>query len=151
MIDLHPVLSGLPLASVLLLLGAEALVCFPRAAAARDTLRHTAVLCCLLAAIGAFLSGYQASSLATQLQSHAEDAMANHHTLGRFLLINSILLVTFFYLMKIAVHGKRVMQSLYYVAFVTQIVLTVWVGFLGGQLVFEHGINVKSSSITLSR
>jgi uncharacterized membrane protein len=150
MIDLHPVCSGLPLASALLLIGAELLVFVPRFIPARDTVRTSAVICCLLAVASAFLSGYQASSLAGELSSTVEGAMANHHSLGRFLLINSVLLVTFFSLMRIAVHGKVLMRTLYYVTFLLQVGLTFWVGYLGGQLVFEHGVNVKGHNITQS-
>jgi uncharacterized membrane protein len=151
MIDLHPVCSGLPLASALLLIGAEMLVFVPQLIAARETLRASAVACCVIAVTSAFLSGYQASSLAGELPTAVEGAMANHHSLGRFLLINSILLITFFCLMRIAVHGKALMRSLYYLTFVLQVGLTFWVGYLGGQLVFEHGVNVKGHHITLSQ
>lgn len=148
MIDLHPACSGLPLAGVLLLIAAELLMFVTRLASARDTIRATAVVFCLFAVTCAFLSGYQASSLAGELQPAVEGAMANHHSLGRFLLINAVLLVTFFWLMRIAVHGKTLMQVLYYLTFLTQVILTVWVGYLGGQLVFSHGINVKGQSQT---
>jgi len=41
------------------------------------------------------------------------------------------------------------MQALYYLAFLVQVILTIWVGYLGGQLVFLHGVNVKSTNGTL--
>jgi uncharacterized membrane protein len=52
--------------------------------------------------------------------------------------------------MRIAVHGKVLMRTLYYVTFLLQVGLTFWVGYLGGQLVFEHGVNVKGHNITQS-
>jgi uncharacterized membrane protein len=148
MIDLHPACSGLPLAGVLLLIASELLVFVTRLPYLRDTLRATAVVFCLLAVTCAFLSGYQASSVAGELQPVVEGAMANHHSLGRFLLINSVLLATFFWLMRIAVHGKSLMLVLYYLAFLVQVILTAWVGYLGGQLVFSHGVNVRGHNET---
>jgi uncharacterized membrane protein len=145
MIDLHPPISGLPLASVLLLLASEALALVPRFRGSQEIVRITAVVCCVVSVAAAFLSGYQASSQAGALVRTAEDAMSQHHSLGRLLLINSLLLATFFLLRRYAVRGKRILTALYYVTFFIQVTLTVWVGYLGGQLVFSHGVNVRVS------
>lgn len=146
MIDLHPPLSGLPLASALLLVAAEVMVLFPRFRATGTAIRNTAVVCCIVTVASAFLSGYQASSRAGALVIAVEDAMSRHHSFGRLLLINALLLGTFLLLSKHAVRGRRIMIGLYYVAFVVQVLGTVWVGYLGGQLVFEHGVNVRTVS-----
>jgi len=140
-------MSGLPLAGAILLVVSELSVLIPRCKAARGTLRTTAVLACLVAVVCAFLSGYQASSRAGELHGTVEEAMAYHHSLGRFLLINSILLTTFFLLSQVAVHGRKVLTALYYLTVCIQIALTVWVGYLGGRLVFEHGVNVAKQAI----
>jgi uncharacterized membrane protein len=100
----------------------------------------SAVLC-------AFLSGYQAVDHAGNLGDSVEAAMATHHSLGRLLLINSILLSTFFFVSRVAVHGRRVIAMLYYVIVLSQIALTIWAGHLGGDLVFEHGVNVEPQAL----
>ena len=135
-------MSGLPLAATLLLVTSEAIRCFPRLRPSRPVIQMTAVVACVLTVVAAFISGYQASSHAGELTGAAEAAMANHHSLGRFLLINSLLLATFFFLSRVAVHGKRVVSGLYYLSCIVHVIVTVWVGYLGGRLVFEHGINV---------
>jgi uncharacterized membrane protein len=142
MIDLHPSISGLPLAGALLLVVSEVMRLFPRAHSSRSTAQVIAVVFCFLTVVGAFLSGYQASSRAGELTGAVEAAMATHHSFGRLLLINSLLLVTFFFLARVATHGRRVLQALYYVSFLIQVAGTVWVGYLGGGLVFQHGLNV---------
>ena len=146
MIDLHPPISGLPLASALLLLAAELLALLHRFRTVSGVLRNTAVICCVITVAGAFLSGYQASSRAGALVVVVEDAMSGHHSLGRLLLINSLLLGTFFLLYQRAIRGRGILMGLYYVTFVAQLIGTLWVGYLGGQLVFEHGVNVRSVS-----
>ncbi len=142
MIDLHPPASGLPLASVVLLCVVEMLRCVPRARAILNPLRTTAVSACVVAVIAAFVSGYQASSRAIALAPHVEIAMGWHHSLGKGLLATSLLLATFYYLSRVAKHGARLMSALYYIVVAIYVALTVWVGTLGGQLVFTYGVNV---------
>ena len=146
MIDLHPPASGLPLASVLLLCGAEVLRSFPRTRGTGEILRTTAVVACIVAVVAAFCSGYQASSRAAQLAPHVEAAMGWHHSLGKALLVNSLLLGTFYYLSRVAIHGKMAFCMLYYAVCFVQVIGTIWVGTLGGQLVFDHGVNVSRDS-----
>jgi uncharacterized membrane protein len=143
MIDLHPVLSGLPFASAVLLLTAELMVCIPRTRVTGETLRRCAVIACPVATVAAFLSGYQASSLAGEVAKPIESVIGTHHALGRFLLIDALLLAAFFFLATKALHGKGVMRTLYYGTALGYIVLTLIVGNLGGSLVFEHGVNVR--------
>lgn len=143
MIDLHPPLSGLPLASALFLCVAEVLALLPRLRTTGTTLRTAAVLSCLIAVLAAFLSGYQASSRALDLTTAAEAAMAWHHSLGKALLVTALLLGTSYYLARVATHGKKLFYCLYYIALALQVIGTIWVGTLGGRLVFEHGVNVS--------
>jgi uncharacterized membrane protein len=143
MIDLHPPASGLPLASVLLLCAAEALSCLGRSRQAGETLRTSAVIACVVSVIAAFSSGYQASSRALSLTVEAQDAVAFHHALGKGLLATTLLLGTFYYLSRAATQGKRAFYFVYLGVLLLQLIGTIWVGTLGGRLVFEHGVNVS--------
>lgn len=143
MIDLHPPISGLPLASVLFLCISELLVLTPVLRSSRDTLRSAAVTSCIVSVIAAFATGYQASSSATELLPSAEIAMADHHSFGKALLVSALLLGTFYYVARIATHGKKAFYYLYYLVLLVQVIGTIWVGFLGGRLVFKHGVNVS--------
>ncbi len=142
MIDLHPPASGLPLASIILLCVAESMRFVPRVRAVGDTLKTTAVVACVVAAIAAFVSGYQASSRAMELSPHVESAMGWHHSLGKGLLATTLLLATFYYLSRVATYGRRIVSALYYFFLAMYVTLTIWVSTLGGQLVFTYGVNV---------
>jgi len=143
MIDLHPPASGLPLASVLLLCFAELSRVSPRIRDITRSLRPLAVVFCVVAVVTSFLTGYQASSRAINLTPAAEQAMAFHHSLGKALLVSALLLATFFFLGRVATYGKKMFVFLYYLFFILQVVGTIWVGTLGGELVFKHAVNVE--------
>jgi uncharacterized membrane protein len=143
MLDLHPPASGLPFASVILLCISELLRRIRRFHATGETLRTAAVTSCVLSVAIAFISGYQASSRATMLAAEVENAVAWHHSLGKALLVSTLLLATFYYLSRVARHGKAAFCWLYYLALLLQVVGTIWVSSLGGQLVFTHAVNVE--------
>ena len=141
--DLHPPCSGLPLAGALTLIFSEAIILVPSLRRSRPVLRAFAVALCLVAVSCAFLSGYQATNQAGDLSESVETVLATHHALGRLLLINSVLLAVFYFVSRIAVHGRRLILVLYYVTVALQIFLTARVGILGGDLVFNHGVHVQ--------
>jgi uncharacterized membrane protein len=143
MMDLHPPISGLPLAGALLLVFAELSPLSKRLAKRSEYLREIAVIGSLLAVAAAFISGYQASSKIAELTPAVETALAWHHFNGRLLLINSLLLFTFFLLARVATHTRATFKVLYYLAALVQVALTIWVGSLGGGLVFNHAVNVQ--------
>jgi hypothetical protein len=61
------------------------------------------------------------------------------------LLVNALLLGTFAWLEARATHGKRVLSLLYSVTLIVQLGLTLFVGYLGGGLVFTHRLGVGPS------
>lgn len=143
MIALHPPLSGMPLAFVVLLVVVEALRCF---CGWRDSLvvtRRVLLIAVIFSTACAFLSGYQASSPLGDLSVEVQDALREHHAYGRLLLINSLLMGTFAWIAARAVHGKRGISALYVMTLLVQLALTLWVGYLGGSLVFERGLGVR--------
>ena len=142
MISLHPPLSGLPLSFILLLVGVE---CARSRSKWRDSLAPVVgplVIATAIGTISAFLSGYQASSALVDLTPAVEAELGTHHALGRLLLINAILMVAFFRVSKTATHGRALLKSLYFITLLAQLVLTLWVGKMGGGLVFERGLGV---------
>ena len=142
MIALHPPLSGMPLAFVVLLVVVEVLRCF---GAWRERLlvtRRVLIISVVVSTCCAFLSGYQASSPLGDLSVEVQDALGQHHAYGRLLLINSLLMGTFSWIAARAVHGKQVMIALYLVTLVIQLGLTLWTGYMGGSLVFDRGLGV---------
>jgi len=112
-----------------------------------DVYRPALVLCVVCAASLAFLSGYQASSELGTISEQVEKELGKHHSLGRLYLISALALGTFFLVRSRALHGRVILTALYYVALLSVVILTLWVGALGGDLVFEHGLGIKSGII----
>lgn len=143
MIALHPPLSGLPFGFILLLVGVE---CARLRVKWRDSLAPAVwplVIVTALSTACVFLSGYQASSELVDLTPVVEAELGTHHAVGRLLLINSIIMATFFRVSKVATHGRAIFRSMYFITLVIQFVLTVWVGYMGGCLVFDRGLGVR--------
>jgi uncharacterized membrane protein len=101
----------------------------------------------VVAALLSFLSGYQASSELGTLTPEVEKLLGSHHALGRFYLISAIALAIFHIVGDKARHGKTILSILYYCMVGAVIFLTVRAGGLGGQLVFEHGVGVRTSDL----
>ena len=142
MMPLHPPLSGMPLAFVVLLVVVEGVRSF---ASWRDGLRVTRrvlLISVIVSTVSAFLSGYQASSPLGDLSREVQEAVGQHHAYGRLLLINALLMGTFAWIGARAVHGKKGIWVLYVLTLLVQLALTLWVGYLGGSLVFDRGLGV---------
>lgn len=145
MIALHPPLSGMPLAFVVLLALLESCRIVPTFRSSLAVTRHVLVCAVVVSTIATFLSGYQASSDLGDLAPAVQDELGSHHAWGRILLINSLLMGTFSWLAKRATHGKGALWALYFLALGVQLVLSVAVGFMGGELVFGRGLGVRAS------
>lgn len=135
----------MPLAFIVMLCVVELLRKIPAVARAHMALRIALVLAIVLSTAAAFLSGYQASSSLPNLAQEAEAHLSRHHAAGRFLLINAILLGTFCWTSCIAKRGRAAFSALYWAFVLAQLALTVWVGTMGGDLVFSHGLGVAGA------
>lgn len=142
MVAVHPPLSGMPLAFIAMLVCIEL---FRTRRTWRESLRVTrnvAIMAVVISTTSAFFSGYQASSSLGDLSPEIQGALGAHHAYGRLLLFNALLLGTFAWLESRATHGKRYMFSLYVLTLLAQLGLTLFVGYLGGGLVFIHRLGV---------
>jgi uncharacterized membrane protein len=113
--------------------------------------RKFLVLAVLGSTAAAFFSGYQASAPLGDIPSEIQDVLGRHHAVGRLMLINSLLLLTFFVVAARAVHGKKVIEALYRLMIVAQLAMALWVGSLGGSLVFDHGVGVNRPRVEASK
>ena len=148
--QLHPPLSGMPLAFVSLLLVLELCSRVPAVARVLPAARALLLPALVLSCVATFLSGYQASSSMGEISEAAEAALGIHHAIGRFVLINSLLLAIFAWLARIARQATAIFWALYYVALAMQVGLTIWAGSIGGVLVFSHRIGVDRKSTRLN-
>lgn len=146
MIDLHPPSSGLPIASALFWCLAEISQVVQKYKHHANILRPLAVLLAAVGVTTAFLTGYTASSNLSELSTTVEDAVAYHHAWGKLLLVDSLCLVALYFLQRVATHGKKILTLLYYICGVIFVLGAFGVGHLGGELVFEMGVNVDRPS-----
>jgi uncharacterized membrane protein len=144
MIALHPPLSGMPSAFVALLVFVELLRLSSRFRLSLEVTRHVLVIAVVGSTLAVFLSGYQASGSLGELLPQVQEELGRHHAWGRGLLINSLLMGTFTWIARRATHGKGVILALYFVTLAVQVVLSVYVGFMGGSLVFDRGLGVSA-------
>jgi uncharacterized membrane protein len=149
MVQFHPPLSGFPLACIVLLWFVELYRFFCKSTAHVEWARSLLVVSSLVFTGGAFLSGYQASAPLDEVGGSIQDALGRHHAYGRLLLINSIAMATFFLVAARAIHGKFVVETLYRLTLLIQILLALWVGSLGGALVFDYGLGVTKEGAAL--
>ena len=145
MIALHPPLSGMPLAFVMLLSCVEAARTWPSLRTKLMVTRRILILAVVVSTILAFLSGYQASSPLGEIPADIQSAVGRHHAYGRLLLINALLMLSFAWLGGRALHGRKTLMFLYGVSLVAQLALSLFVGYLGGDLVFGYGVGVTAT------
>lgn len=146
MLALHPPLSGMPLAFVTLLACVEVARISPPLRAKLVVTRRVLILAVVVSTSLAFLSGYQASSPLGDVSADIQSAIGRHHAYGRLLLINALLMVSFAWLGGRALHGRKTLLSLYVVSLVAQLALSLFVGYLGGDLVFGYGVGVTAAN-----
>ena len=135
----------MPLALILMLSCVELARTTTRWRQSLRTTRSVVILAVVLTTTFAFFSGYQASGPLGDLPPQVQAALGSHHAYGRLLLVNALLLGTFAWLEARATHGRRVLSLLYAVTLIAQLVLTLFVGYLGGALVFTHRLGVVPS------
>lgn len=144
MIALHPPLSGMPLAFIAMLSCVELMRTRVAWRSSLRLTRNVALVAVVVSTGVSFLSGYQASSPLGDLSTDIEAALGTHHAYGRLLLINALLMGTFAWLEARAARGRGVLFCLYLTTLLAQLGLTLLVGYLGGSLVFTHGLGVKT-------
>lgn len=147
MVALHPPLSGYPLAFLSLLVVLEVL-CLTRFRTRVLGARSIIVVALVISTAASFFSGYQAVSNLSELSERIEGLISQHHTIGRLLLFNVVVLATAYWISGVATQARVVFRALYYLLLTSQLCLTLWVGYLGGELVFEHGIGVKGVGVS---
>ena len=140
----HPPISGMPLGFVLLLSVLESLRSLPFVKRCLPVVRPVLGAAIVSTTLLSFISGYQASSALGIVPTSVESLVGSHHAVGRFALINAILVVTFMWVAAVASQRRKIFQVLYGLSLACQLILTAWAGTLGGKLVFEHGAGVRT-------
>ncbi|MCB0311401.1 MAG: hypothetical protein KDD42_09205 [Bdellovibrionales bacterium] len=139
--NLHPALVSLPVALFPLVLMLE----LWKSLWYRKELQFAIYVNVSAAIIGvllAFFSGYQASELANQSFIVPDQAIERHHRVSQILLFLSLPCGVLCVLSEVAQYARRAFRYLYLLILVSCSALVVYTGYLGGQLVFQHGAGV---------
>jgi len=95
----------------------------------------------VLAAAGAYLTGLADGKEAyPTLADAAKTALSEHKLLGTYLLLGSGVLLL---LKLLAMTGNKILKGLYILALIAFVVVLFKQGEEGGELVYEHGLNVE--------
>lgn len=142
--NLHPALSSLPTALLILVLIFEIFNKWITPNRLDLAIRITIAIAAV--SIGAaFYSGYNAAETADQTFKIADDLISNHHAWGRILLFVVIPCALLRFILPIAKHGGKIIEVIYIILLISLIGLSTATGFLGGELVFKHGAGVGAS------
>jgi len=95
--------------------------------------------------IAAFFSGYIASDLADQFFEVPDEPISQHHVLGRLLLFTSIPMLALMWIGYAASHSKAMFLAAYRLLLLACVVLVIFTGYLGGELIFNYGAGVHAS------
>ena len=95
-----------------------------------------------LAAVGAYFTGLVDGKEAyPALSEAAKSALGEHKLLGTYLMLASFVLV---FLKLLAMTGNKILKALYIFALIGFVVVMFKQGKEGGELVYEHGMNVQA-------
>jgi len=99
------------------------------------------LLLTLVAAIGAYFTGLtDAKEAYSTLGEAAKEDLVNHKLLGAYVLLGSGVI---FLLKLLSMTGNKALKALYVLALIAFVVLLFKQGKEGGELVYEHGLNVE--------
>lgn len=139
--NFHPPLSSVPIVLLVSVGLGELLRLFRPEWIPSAAVRFNLVLA-TGAVILAFLSGYQGSEFANGTFKVSDEVIAVHHFWGRLLLFMVVPCLALEIIAARAQFAAQVFRGLYLLMLVGCIAIAVFTGWLGGQLVFEHGAGV---------
>lgn len=143
MINLHPPATTFPFAFVVLLCAIEVWL-FYRPAVQLYYTRDLVLGAYGIGVVLAFFSGYHGSEFADLEQEALATAVSLHHTSGKILLFVTLPTVLFGLVYTRAKQGRHILCAGYYVLLCIALGLTLYTGYLGGELVFSYGAGVEN-------
>jgi uncharacterized membrane protein len=139
--NFHPPLSSVPIVLLVSVGLGELLRCIRPDWISLSAVRFNLVLA-TGAVILAFLSGYQGNEFANGTFKVSDEVIAVHHFWGRLLLFMVVPCLALECIAARAQFAVKVFRGLYLLLLVACISVAIYTGWLGGQLVFEHGAGV---------
>lgn len=99
------------------------------------------IILTVVAAIGAYATGLADGKAAELAEGLAKTELLEHKLLGSYLMLGSVVILL---LKLLAMTGNKIFRGLYLLALIGFVVVMVKQGNEGGELVYEHGVNVAS-------
>ena len=100
------------------------------------------ILLVVVAAVGAYFTGLTDGKEAfASLGEAAKSELSEHKLFGTYLLLGSAILL---FLKLLAMTGNKILKGLYILVLIAFVVLMFKQGKEGGELVYEHGLNVQA-------
>lgn len=145
--NFHPPLASFPVALLSVIFFLEILLISRLFSRWGSVLRHTVtvnIILATIAVIATFFSGYRAMDLAILETSRLQDAVAYHQNLGRLLLFSMLACFAFYVISHKAQYLKNFFWMGYYLLLLLCMMLVIFTGYIGGDLVFTHAVGVRS-------
>jgi uncharacterized membrane protein len=144
---LHPFLSSFPVALILICLLLELLNLVSKKISVESAVSFNLILAFVFS-VAAFISGYSAKELASITFVVPEDPILWHHYWGRALLFALVPCIVFHLFWKR--NRTAITRLLYLVTLMICSAIVVYVGWLGGELVFKRGAGVAATELVTS-
>ena len=142
--NFHPPLTAFPVVLMTVVLVLEGISFFRPEKVSERMIRYF-LMAAGLSIGAAFVSGYWASESANQTFVVSDEVIDYHHSVGRLLLFLIVPCIAVRWVYEGATHGRVVLQSIYRLLLVGCWVLTIYTGYLGGELVFTYGAGVSAT------
>lgn len=139
--NFHPFLSAFPVVLINLAFFAEIFIIFSKDNSNWRWLSRLLILLSFLFTAAAFFSGYFAAESASQSFVVSPEVIAIHHNWGRALLFLLLPTLIFSYLRE----DRLVFAWIFRILLVLAWSVTLYTGYLGGDLVFSKGAGVTAS------
>jgi uncharacterized membrane protein len=143
--NIHPPLSSFPFALLSVVVFLEIISAIKKSEVLRKAI--TVNLCiAAISVICAFFSGYQAENLYKVENEKLAEIITYHHNLGRFLLFTLLAcVITYFAAIK-GRYNRKLFFAAYYLLLALCFALVILSGYIGGEMVFKHGIGVTNGN-----
>ena len=145
MFNPHPPLTGFPSALLVVALFAE-LASIVRRNDSYSQFGFQLVLVAVAIVPLTFFSGYWGAEAATKISQVSEEVIERHEGFARFLLLGLAVLLIVGLMARRAEYGRKLFKSFYRLLLLGSVGLVIYVSYLGGNLVFEHGAGVKAAA-----
>ena len=141
-LDPHPPLSGFPLTLICLLLVTEGL-CFKLNEARIAPIRIFLLSAMALMVPLTYLSGLYTLEQGGNWSLEQGDQISHHQLMAKLILIITVPVILFGFLK--SYYPSKIINTIYLLFILTTAILVAYTSFMGGQLIFKHGVGLSGN------